>query len=330
MMRSESVGARTLVFLARPLEVVLGATFVVSALLKGVDVNAFIGAVGNYHVLPSTTMEGYAAIATLGLETFLGVAMLLGMGARRLTLGLTALLLVLFSGLILYAWAFHGLKDCGCTGSIKMGPASSLMKNVLLVVLTVVAWEGFRRQGRLRLPGWVSGRALWLACLGAAIIVGYAVAQSEPPPPAVPSEMGVYSQFSIEQDGTTYDLGHGEYFVALLSTTCDHCMKSVEALNALHLRPGFPQVVGLCKGDEASLEKFRTGTSPEYPSGIAAEFPLALIGQRLFDAIVPVAPPRFVYVRDGHEVKAWDDAVPSPEEVESVQTAPADPSASEP
>lgn len=310
---------RSLRLLARPLEVVLGVTFVVSALLKALDVNGFIGAIGNYHVLPSAVWEGYAAMATLGVETFLGVSMLLGMGARRLTLGVTTLVLVVFSGLIVYAWMFHGLKDCGCTGGIKMGPVASLVKNALLLTLAVGAWQGFKWKNALDVSGAVRGKAFMLASLGAAFIVGYGVAESEPPPPPIPRESGVFSQFSVEQDGVRYDLGQGEYVVALLSTTCDHCMKSVEALNALLERPGFPRVVGLCKGDEASLERFRTGTAPEYPTGIVAEFPLALIGQRLFDAIVPVAPPRFIYVRDGREIKAWDDVVPSPEEVEALR-----------
>jgi uncharacterized membrane protein len=307
---------------ARPAELLLGAVFIVSALLKAFDVNSFVVAIGLYGVVPGIPLQTTAALATLALETALGLALLLGMRPRRLTLGGAALLLVAFSGLVVYGWLVHDIKDCGCTGAIKMGPVPSLLKNAVLLGLCAVAAWGFRARthGVSRALPKVAA-----AALAAVLVTGYAYAHLEPAlaptAPATPStaEARPFAQFVFEANGRTYDLGAGEYLVAMLNMECEHCMESVEYLNRLAKLSDMPTVVGLCDGNEESLHDFSVITSPE--------FPLHPISVGVFYTLIDRQPPRFIYVRDGQPVHHWDEQVPKPDEILKVRQEGASPGA---
>ncbi|HOV60399.1 MAG TPA: hypothetical protein PK349_04970, partial [Candidatus Hydrogenedentes bacterium] len=98
---------------ARALEILIGLYLVVGALPKGLNINHFAVQMSAYKVLPDPSWLPPAALATLLLEMFLGMSMLLGLRFRGLVLALYQGMLVFFSGLILYAWLVHGLEDCG-------------------------------------------------------------------------------------------------------------------------------------------------------------------------------------------------------------------------
>jgi len=141
-------------------------------------------------------------------------------------------------------------------------------------------------------------------------VAAYAYAHLE----AAPKEKGTFSQFVFEIDGEEYDLGRGEYFVAVLSMTCDHCVASVPEINALAETPGFPQVVALCYEEEkGSMDTFQAETDANFPM-------YSLISSvRTFFDLIGQEPPRFYLVRDGRAVKFWDTAVPSAEDVSAAR-----------
>ncbi|MDX9975670.1 MAG: hypothetical protein RBU21_22000 [FCB group bacterium] len=295
---------------ARPAEMLLGLVFLVSALLKANDIDAFIIAIGLYGVVAGDTIQTAVALITLAIESALGTALVLGWRPRALTLGGAAALLLAFSGLILYGWLVNGITDCGCTGAIKIGPKMSLLKNAALLALAATAMAGLRQNpgtGR----GVIAKTAAALLC--AAVITGYSYSGIEPP--SAPLDRP-FSQFVLEVDGHNVDLGKGEYLVAVFSSTCDHCMASVEKLNPLAELRNFPPVVGLIEGSPESIQQFELFTGPQ--------FPLHPIGLRTFSEFIDKFPPRFVLVRDGIALHTWDDEVPTPEAVieASRDTAP--------
>jgi uncharacterized membrane protein YphA (DoxX/SURF4 family) len=293
----------------RGTELLVGGVFLIFAILKALNVNLFIVSIGDYGVLHDASLQTAAALGTLAVETILGVALILGFRPRALTLGATALLLLVFSGLIVYGWAFHDLEDCGCGGSIRMGPGVSLLKNAGLLALCGIArWGLGRRSGN----GGDLVKGLLATVLGLGV-TAYAYAQVEPPPPPAPppGESATFAQFSFtDADGIPWDLSQGDYFIAMLSATCDHCRASVPALNDLGRQPGMPPIIGLCEGNETTLEDFRIMTAPEFPTH--------LIPTRVFGTLDGNAPPRFYAVRDGKELRHWDDEVPAWEEVQAA------------
>lgn len=289
---------------ARGVELLLGGVFLAGAVLKALDVNLFTLQIRAYGVFTNPSLLAASAVGTLLVETALGMALLLGLRLRGWTYAAVAALLLVFSALIAYGWLYHDLEDCGCFGRMEMSPRVSLAKNVFLLAMTVLAWAGWRRRAAVaRLTSAVLARAS--ACGVAAVCLAlYACVHLEPAV-KVTEENRPFAQFVFEADGMSWDLGRGEYFVAMLSATCEHCMASIPAVNALAATPGFPPIVGLCYEEEpGSFEEFRALTSPA--------FALHSLGSqgRLFSSFIGQEPPRFIYIRDGRQVAYWDQDVP--------------------
>ncbi len=297
-------------WLWRPAEILLGAVFVTGALLKAADVNLFVVQITHYGVLSDPGFVSAAALGTLWVEIWLGCALVLGARLLGMVHAAVLALLVVFTGLIGYAWAFHGIQDCGCFGPIEMSPGVSIGKNAVLILLCLFAWRGCWRSPQLS----ASRRSVLIrygiSVVAACGVASYAYAHLE----AAPKKDGAFSEFVFEVDGEKYDLGIGEYFVPVLSMTCDHCMASVEKINALMETPGFPQVAALCYEEaEGGLADFEARTGPG--------FPLHSLGSsiRTFFNLIGQAPPRFYLIRDGQPVKFWDETVPSAEEVSAAR-----------
>lgn len=292
---------------ARPVELILAAVFLVGAILKGADVNLFIVQISHYGVLGNRSLIQAAALVTLGLETGLAAALLLKIRLRGLTYAGILALLAGFTGLILYGWLFNDLKDCGCFGPIDISPAASIGKNVIIAALALAAWAGLAWTSRLS-STWRQVAVTMPAALVAALAVSvYSYAHVEAP---APPGARTFAEFVFQSDGKTTDLGKGEYLVAIMGMDCKDCMATVPKINELSREPGVPEVVGLgyepAPGD---LEKFRDSTAPE--------FPLFSIGSDTgkFFSLIGDWPPRFALVRDGVQIRYWDDEAPAASEV---------------
>ncbi|HNR32001.1 MAG TPA: hypothetical protein PKI11_14010, partial [Candidatus Hydrogenedentes bacterium] len=242
---------------------------------------------------------------------------------RLLTLVVAQGMLVFFTGLILYAWTFHGLKDCGCMGEVRMGPGVSILKNLVMMACVAWSWLGYRHQqpapettGRI-VDKWAAALAVAGVALGASYIELYkkspatseqtneTAAADETSAPRAP---GPFSRYVIESEiGERFDLSRGTYLVALLSATCDHCMASVPTLNEYLLRPDvLPPLVGLCyEPSPGALEEFRILTGMAFPCyNLGNDF-------LTFVKFIGREPPRLSLVRDGTAVHSWDDEMPA-------------------
>lgn len=293
-------------------EVLLGIVFFVGMVLKAYDANLFVRQILQYGVIESRLWLEYAALGTLAVEGALSVALITGLRLRGLTYALTLAVLLVFTGLIAYGWIFHNLDDCGCFGNVKMSPEASILKNGILALLAVVAWVG--EFYRTSLP--VRWKSVSIKMLATIILtagfVGYAywdlrqIASTTQPPSNTTDAARPFAQFVFENNGETIDLGEGEYVVALMNATCEHCMASVAELNELMHLPETPTVIGICMEDrEGDLDTFLDVTGPE--------FPIFSMGNdiRTFYRLIGNAPPRIAYIRDGSFVSFWDEHVPT-------------------
>jgi len=304
---------------ARVAEIAIGITYLAAALLKAMDMNGFLPQIHAYQIVSSTGSLVFIAVTALALEAALGMCMVLGTPWRRLVYGASAAMIVFFTLVVLYAWQVNGLQECGCFGKIKMTPPQTIGKNLLLLALTGVAWYGLvRHPAAPKLPGglWRGGVSAGFAlvlCLVAVPQLGLSRNGSSPagggesgsrPAPGG----GPFAGFIIESGtGESFDLSTGDYLVALLSMTCDHCMESVPRLNEFYFDATLPPVVAICLEPEAgSLETFRMFTQPEFPMHSLGDRSLS------FFPLLETAssPPRLVFVRDGATVHAWDGDMP--------------------
>lgn len=111
-----------------------------SGLSKLRDLEGFRRSVANYRILPPS-LEGGAALLVPLLE--LGGAVLILSPAYPLGVTLFLLLLVLFSGAILWGLQQGGGFSCGCLGGVEE-PLSPwlLLRNAVLAVLAALAYLG--------------------------------------------------------------------------------------------------------------------------------------------------------------------------------------------
>ena len=295
-------------------EKILGIVFVLAAAMKAWDLEAFAFQIRYYHVLEDPGLLWAAAVASVAWETLLGVALVVGLRLKGWTFALVGATLIGFTGLILYAWAFYDLQDCGCFGSlVPLGPASTTAKNVVLLALTALAWRGLPR-GQPHASGNLWQHPYFKAGVSAGACVLVLVAGIYRVPfedflaekDAGGGQDGPSLVFKIEHEGETYDTSRGEYLLAFLSDTCDECQAEIPLVNDLTLIPEFPKVLAfmLVENDE-TLELFRE----------RAEFPCITMDLMEWFQYIDEAPPRFYLVRDGEAVCYWDEHVPPIEEV---------------
>jgi hypothetical protein len=297
--------------IARWTEIAVGLFFLISAAAKAYDMDAFGVQMSAYNVIKDAGAIRAASYFALLVETGLGAALLAGMRAAGLTHLTSAFMVIVYSTLIAYAWQFHGLTDCGCLGTwVTMGPAESLVKNIVLLGALGFAWFGVGRGAPAGVP---HNATRFAALFVAATIIVLALSsvvfpKEKPAVTAVPEVSGKpFAQFVFDADGEHYDLGKGEYLVALLNATCEHCRASVPALNKLVEMPGLPPMVALMMGSEDELADFQQVTSPLFGAH--------LIEPLTFMEFIGTSPPRLSYIKDGLGVQSWDwkDDVPESE-----------------
>lgn len=316
----------------RIVEVLLGGVFLLAAVLKAMDANLFVHQIHLYGVFEDLTMLGMVAVVTLFIETVLGVAMVLGLRLKGLVPASVLAMLLFFTVLIAYAWP----EDCGCFGAVKMGPEVSIAKNIVMMFAAGLILYGSRAKAdRFPLPSLSASLVVGLVAASYAYPQVFqssvqvksnieveaaqptaAPVEAAPAPEAAPTEPsaeapaatppGPYAGYILETEfGETLDIGQGEYLVATLSMTCDHCMETVPILNDLMLDPAMPRVVAFALEPEPdSMLQFMSMTG--------ATFPMLNFGNNFleFSKFMGAAPPRVAFVRNGHVVQQWDQEIP--------------------
>lgn len=130
---------------------ILGLVFLVSGLLKLVDpvgtmliVTEYFKFLGMPFLIPAAKGVG---IAMACAECFVGIGLITGV-LRRLTAILCYSMLGFFTLLTLALWIKNPAMDCGCFGqAIHLTHAQSFWKNVVLLVLAVIAFTPFKDFG---------------------------------------------------------------------------------------------------------------------------------------------------------------------------------------
>lgn len=311
-------------------ELFLAVLFLFSAMTKAVDPSSFAVQVFAYHVITDANAVMIVSIVTIAVELMISLAMITEIRLKGLVHAGIIIMLLIFTGLIIYSWAFYDLEDCGCLGTyIKMSPLASIIKNLVIIAVTVFAFirylkrddrsilNEFARFGR-SIPRIIIAVLCFVVVLSTSVY-SYAKKKDEilnskfgkridKPERKTDENEAPFAQFVFDLNGTQVDLGQGQYFVSFFSDTCEHCMETVPEVNELKLNLGDSlEFVALCLGTEEGLEEFNQITSPEFPT--------FWIEDMVFIKFMSEAPPRFYVVRDGQPIHYWDYEVPTVEEI---------------
>jgi hypothetical protein len=288
----------------------LGLILLVAGLLKGLAPQTFAQEIADYGIVTNGVAVAMLAYLLVVVECALGAALLVNL-KPRVTLALTSLLLLLFLGVVGYAWATGATENCGCFGPWKRTPGQAFVEDLVLLALAGWAWWG-------RWPAPAPTNTAKLAVVGFAVAAGAMVpafaAFGGMAAPGEAGKVGSEAFRTIRVEDLQTDLSKGDHLVLLMSTDCPHCRDSVPAVNALAADARLPKVVAIAMQDRVERGIFR--------EDYKAEFPVGQVSQQTIASLLDNQFPRLFLVRDGRIVKVWDGEPPSPDEVAAATAAP--------
>ena len=217
------------------LRVLLAAVFMVSAVAKLFAIDDFELYIFSYGFF-SLNVSYLVARLCIAAEFLVGLFLALGWWARWMQL-LTLLLLILFSLFLCYAAIIGRTDSCQCFGRMAdLSPAQSLLKNAVLIVLTLVysrlsSFSGSSRRSR--------------AILSIVFVVGVLVSVfciSVPDNWMFGPEEGRYNQELLEEaiapEGALaeHHLAEGHQLMAFVTPGCPYCRMTREKIGSIASR----------------------------------------------------------------------------------------------
>ena len=236
------------------LKVLLGLVFIVSAILKIVDMDRFEIYIYSYHFF-SLNFSFLAARFAIILELVLGVGLISHTMHKLYWWGSMAML-VGYSLLLIYALTLGRTDSCHCFGDfLQLDPKQSLIKNGVLMLLFLLIY---------RMESWKTPfRWLILILAIMASSIGVFVAS---PPDNYTSNYNPDHNLQTEFFGTMLDeapldslnLREGKQVVCFFSTGCDYCQMAARKLSLMQQFYGFPEenITYLFVGNEEGIAKF--------------------------------------------------------------------------
>ena len=232
----------------------MGLVFIVSAILKIVDMDRFEIYIYSYHFF-SLNFSFLAARFAIILELVLGVGLISHTMHKLYWWGSMAMLLG-YTLLLIYALTLGRTDSCHCFGDfLQLDPKQSLIKNGVLMLLFLLIY---------RMESWKTPfRWLILILAIMASSIGVFVAS---PPDNYTSNYDPDHNLQTERFDTMLDeaplnslnLREGKQVVCFFSTGCDYCQMAARKLSLMQQFYGFPEenITYLFVGNEEGIEKF--------------------------------------------------------------------------
>lgn len=267
----------------RVLKVLLGLLFVVSAVLKIVDMDPFEIYVYSYGFFSLNVSLVVARLAIV-LELVLGIALILNWFHKLIWWG-SLLMLLGYTGLMVYALLQGRTDHCHCFGDIlRFDPLQSLIKNLVLLLWLALLYplkgRGFRGQ-------WLALLGLSLACVCAVFVVS--------PPDFLLHSESEGRQVDPERLETmlrqpplaAQRLDEGKKVVGVFSAGCALCRMTARKLSLMQAFHGFPEqdVCFVFMGKEADVEAFYEAAESAKFHFVVMDNPLPLL--KLVDGKFP-------------------------------------------
>lgn len=250
--------------LAYFLKILLGILFIVSAVLKIVDMDRFEIYIYSYHFF-SLNFSFLVARAAIIVELVLGIGLVSNCFHKLMWWG-SVLMLLGYTGLLVYALILGRTDNCHCFGDyLQFNPWQSILKNMVLLALFALIYK---------VKGW-RFKHDWLALVGVVLACSIAVFIVSPPDNYTPSYNATHDlQVELFQEAlgnpplNDLDLKTGKKVVGIFSSGCEYCMMTAQKLSLMQSYYGFPEenILYVFMGTEEGVERFYTESeSTRYP-----------------------------------------------------------------
>ena len=236
------------------LKVLLGLVFIVSAVLKILDMDQFEIYIYSYHFF-SLNFSFIVARLAIIIELVLGIMLITNCLHKLVWWGSMAMLGA-YTLLLLYALFIGRTDSCHCFGDyLQLDPKQSLIKNAVLMLLFLLIYK---------MESWKTPFRWLILCLVVmASSIGVFVAS---PPDNLTSnsnpEQNLQTELFVEMlDDAPLDvlnLREGKQVICFFSTSCEVCQLAAHKFSLMQQFYGFPpeNVTFLFMGNEEGVAKF--------------------------------------------------------------------------
>ena len=236
------------------LKVLLGLVFIVSAILKVVDMDRFEIYVYSYHFF-SLNFSFLAARATIILELVLGIGLISNSLHKLYWWGSMAMLLS-YTLLLIYALAIGRSDSCHCFGDyLQLNPKQSLLKNGFLMLLFLLIYRMKERETPFR----------WLLLCLAIMVSTIGVFVVSPPDNYTQNynsdqnlQVELFDEALNEAPLDALNLREGKKIICFFSTSCEYCQMAAQKLSLMQQFYGFPpeNIFFVFMGTEKGVAEF--------------------------------------------------------------------------
>lgn len=236
------------------LKVLLGLVFIVSAVLKVVDMDRFEIYVYSYHFF-SLNFSFIVARLAIILELVLGIGLVSHTLHKMYWWGSMAMLGG-YTLLLIYALTLGRTDSCHCFGDfLQLDPKQSLIKNGVLMLLFLLIY---------RMESWKTPFRWLILCL-TVMISTIAVFLISPPDnltsnsdPEQNLQTELFNEMLDDAPLDSLSLREGKQVVCFFSTSCDYCQMAARKLSLMQQFYGFPKenITYLFMGNEESIDGF--------------------------------------------------------------------------
>lgn len=236
------------------LKVLLGLVFIVSAVLKVVDMDRFEIYVYSYHFF-SLNFSFLVARMAIVLELVLGIG-LISNSLHKLYWWGSMAMLVGYTLLLVYALVIGRTDSCHCFGDyLQLDPKRSLLKNGVLMLLFLLIY---------RMKEWKTPSRWLIFCLAVMVsIIGVFVVS--PPDNFTPNyasdqnlHKDLFDKALDEAPLDTLNLREGRKVICFFSTSCEYCQMAAQKLSLMQQFYGFPleNIFFVFMGTEEGVAEF--------------------------------------------------------------------------
>jgi hypothetical protein len=270
------------------LRLLVSGAFLFSGISKLIAPGFFEITLIDQGIMDERNSAAYLARFIIGLELAIGLMFLQPYYLKKIITPSSIILVLVFTGHLLYLIAIGDTENCGCFGDlIDMSPTESVLKNVGLLGLLILLF--------FKLKPYPKRLVVPFSLLALSVIFVFLLS---PIRKMEDSQFGKFTHF--EGKGRT-DLSAKDNLMAIFNTDCEHCQEAARELKVLgQEKEGIPELHALFFSEgTVSVDSFNTITG--------TQFPYQMIEVADFMDYIGNAPPRIYLLQDGRIKKFWDE-----------------------
>lgn len=236
------------------LKVLLGLVFIVSAVLKILDMDKFEIYIYSYHFF-SLNFSFLVARFAIILELVLGIGLVANYLHKLIWWGSVSMLLG-YSLLLIYALANGRSDSCHCFGDyLQLDPKQSLIKNGILLALFLLI---YRMEGRKTPFRWLLLCLTIMASTIAVFVISPPDNYTSNYAPEQNLQVELFDEMLNDAPLDGLDLRKGKQVVCFFSTGCEVCQMAARKLSLMQQFYGFSadRITYVFMGNEEGIKKF--------------------------------------------------------------------------